>query len=239
MNIAVIFAGGTGQRMNSRTVPKQFLELHGKPILAWTIEKFQKHPSIDKIILVVLEDWIDYCIEMKDLYKFNKLVSIIPGGETGQLSIKKGLDCAKQFADLSESIVLLHDGVRPLINSDTIFAAIKCTLKNGSAITVAPLTETLVIKKDDFSVHDIVARDNCLLARAPQCFKLNEISAVAERAVLEDKKFIDSASMMKYYGYELCYVQGPIENIKITTPMDHYLFRAIVEAQENSQILGL
>ena len=73
MNIAVIFAGGTGQRMNSRTVPKQFLELHGKPILAWTIEKFQKHPSIDKIILVVLEDWIDYCIEMKDLYKFNKL----------------------------------------------------------------------------------------------------------------------------------------------------------------------
>ena len=189
--------------------------------------------------LVVLEDWIDYCIEMKDLYKFNKLVSIIPGGETGLLSIKKGLDCAKQFADLSESIVLLHDGVRPLINSDTIFAAIKCTLKNGSAITVAPLTETLVIKKDDFSVHDIVARDNCLLARAPQCFKLNEISAVAERAVLEDKKFIDSASMMKYYGYELCYVQGPIENIKITTPMDYYLFRAIVEAKENSQILGL
>jgi 2-C-methyl-D-erythritol 4-phosphate cytidylyltransferase len=239
MNIAIIFAGGTGQRMNSKTIPKQFLELHGKPILAYTIENFQKHPEIDKIILVVLENWIDYCQEMKVFYKFNKLVEIIPGGATGQLSIKNGLECAKKYSDSSETIVLLHDGVRPLINYETISAVIDCTKKNGSAITVAPLTETLAIKKDADMVCDIVSRDKCLLARAPQSFKLNDILSVHEKAMREKQSFIDSASMMRYYGHELFYVSGPVENIKITTPMDFYLFRALLEAKENSQILGL
>ena len=238
MNIAIIFAGGTGQRMNTKTVPKQFLELHGKPILAYTIEKFQKHSLIDKIVLVVLDNWISYCRDMKELYKFSKLVEIVPGGETGQLSIKNGLVAAKQLSESKDSIVLLHDGVRPLIDGDTITAAIECTQKNGSAITVAPLTETLAIKKDDVSVKEIVARDNCFLARAPQCFRLDEILSMHDKAMNDNQKFIDSASMMKYYGHELFYVHGPVENIKITTPMDYYLFRAIVEAKECSQILG-
>lgn len=239
MNIAVIFAGGTGQRMNSKTCPKQFLELHGKPILAYTIEKFQKHPEIDKIVLVSLKEWIDYCVDMSECYRFSKLAKIIPGGSTGQQSIKFGLECAKEISGGEETLVLLHDGVRPMIDFETISSVIECTQKNGSAVTVAPLTETLVTKGEQKKVCNVLPREQCLLARAPQCFKLHEILDNHKRAVEKNLNFVDSASMMKYFGYDLYYVEGPVENIKITTPMDFYLFRAIVEAKENSQIMGL
>lgn len=119
MNIAVIFAGGTGQRMNSKTRPKQFLELHEKPILVYTLEAFQKHEEIDGIILVTLKDWINYCLELKEKYHLTKLKSIIPGGKTATESAFNGLARANELFP-SDSIVLIHDGVRPLVDEETI-----------------------------------------------------------------------------------------------------------------------
>lgn len=238
MNIAVIFAGGTGQRMNTASKPKQFLELHGKPILIYTLEQFQNHPMIDGIVLVCLESWIPYCKDLLAKFHITKVCDIVPGGVNGQDSIFKGLDCTmKHFA--SDSVVLIHDGVRPLINEDIISRAIETVKEYGTAITVSPAIETIVLKKEG-EVGEILSRSNCEMAKAPQCFYLGDIYNAHLRSQEEGKTdFIDSASLMKHYGYKLTTVEGPSENIKITTPSDFYIFRAIIDARENLQILGL
>lgn len=239
MNIAVIFAGGTGQRMNTASKPKQFLELHGKPILIYTLEHFQNHPLINGSVVVCLESWIPYCKNLINKYHMNKVASVVPGGNSGQESIFNGLKAVRDLYP-EESIVLIHDGVRPLINAQIISDDISSVIENGSAITVSPAIETIVLKQRDGHVGDILDRSNCEMAKAPQCFYLKDIYNAHLKAIEEGKlDFIDSASIMKYYGHQLSTVVGPAENIKITTPSDFYIFRAIIDAKENMQILGL
>lgn len=239
MNIVIIFAGGTGKRMNTSGKPKQFLELHGKPILVYTIEQFQQHKLIDGIIVVMLESWIGYCEDIVERYHLTKVKSVVQGGKNGQESIFKGLQKAYEMYP-SDSIVLIHDGVRPLIDQKTISEDIACVKEHGSAITVAPAIETIALKSDSGAVGDIFDRSRCQMAKAPQCFRLEDIYGSHLKSQQEGiSNFIDSASLMKYYGCELYTVEGPSENIKITTPGDFYMFRAIVDARENSQIFGL
>ena len=225
--------------MNTRTRPKQFLELHGKPVLVYTLEQFQRHELIDGIILVMLENWIDYSKELIEHYHLNKVAAVVAGGCTGQMSIYQGLTEAEALFD-QDSVVLIHDGVRPLIDAETITRAIDGVRAFGSAITVSPAIETITIMGEEGMVGEIIERSKCQLAKAPQCFRLNEILK-AHRAAQEEGKtdYIDSASLMRSYGYPLHIVEGTPENIKITTPSDFYIFRAIVDARENSQILGL
>lgn len=238
MNIAVVFAGGTGQRMNTKTKPKQFLELHGKPILVYTLEEFQRHPEIDGIILVMLESWIDYCQSLVEQYHLTKVTDIVPGGSTGQQSIYNGVKRAVELY-AQDSIVLIHDGVRPLIDADTISRNIACVKQYGSAITVSPAIETTIIKDEAGLVGDIVERSRCQLAKAPQSFILKDLWDAHCHAVDDNRSdFIDSACLMQSYGYPLHTVEGSPENIKITTPSDFYVFRALEEARENSQIFG-
>ncbi|STY72096.1 Putative 2-C-methyl-D-erythritol 4-phosphate cytidylyltransferase 2 [Megamonas hypermegale] len=238
MNIAVIFAGGSGQRMNTRSKPKQFLDVHGKPVIVYTLEIFQEHKDIDGIILVCIESWIEYTKELTKKYNLTKVLDVIPGGKIGQESIFLGLKTVYEKYD-KNSIVLIHDGVRPLINNNVISDCLDCVDKNGNAVTIAPAIETIFRKNEDNTVGEIFKRSDCLLAKAPQCFYLKDIYNAHLKAQSENKyDFIDSASMMQYYGYKLYTVEGPIENIKITTPSDFYIFRAIMDARENLQILG-
>ena len=238
-NIALIFAGGTGQRMNSKTKPKQFLELHGKPIIVYTLEVFEECKMVDGIVLVMLEDWIPYTEGLITKHSINKVVKIVPGGKTGQESIFNGLKgCAEYVTD--SSIVLIHDGVRPLVDIETIERCICITEKRGSAITVSPAIETIALLQEDGTVGDILPRTRCQMAKAPQCFRFYDIFEVHKKAVKDNRlDFIDSASMMQHYGYKLSTVIGPSENIKITTPSDFYIFRAIIDEKENSQIFGM
>ncbi len=236
-NIAVIFAGGTGTRMNTRTTPKQFLELHGKPILVYTLEKFNEHPQIDGIVLVVLKDWTDRCLELVDRFRLDKVRAVVPGGDSAMASQRNGLLKAAGLYP-EDSVVLIHDGVRPLIDADTISRNIESVKERGSAITVAPAIETITIKTESGEIGDIIERSRVELARAPQSFLLSDILKAHERAEQEGLSFIDSASMMKHYGHRLFTVQGPAENIKITTPNDYYMFRALIDAKENSRIFG-
>ena len=236
MNIAMIFAGGTGQRMQTKTRPKQFLELHNKPIIIYTLEKFEQNEDIDSIIVVCHPEWIEYCKKLVDRFCIEKVTDIICGGETGQESRYLGLKKASELYD-RESVVLIHDGVRPLIDSETISSAIQCTKENGSAITVSKAVETITLGENNV-IREIIDRNNCLIAKAPQCFYLGEIYDAYDRAITEGLDFIDSASVMKYYGYTLHTVMGREDNIKITTPSDFYVFRAFLDAEENSQIFG-
>ncbi len=238
MNIAVIFAGGTGQRMNSKTKPKQFLMLHGRPIIIYTLERFEQHPDIDAIVVVCLEGWIDELKKYIAKFGLQKVASIVPGGDSGQASIRNGVyEASRLFPD--DSIAIIHDGVRPLIDQETITACIECTKKNGTAVTVVPATETIVRSKNGV-ITDIVDRHHCQLARAPQCFLLGQLRDAHARAVDDgnDGVYIDSASLMSHYGYNLHEVEGSPANIKITTPSDYYIMRAIMDEQEDSQFYG-
>lgn len=237
-NIAVIFAGGAGRRMHTKSRPKQFLEYQGKPIIIYTLELFDNHPLIDGIVVACVEGWIPFLEKMLKKFEITKVKKIVTGGASGQESIYKGLVAAKDISKGEDDIVLIHDGVRPLITEQTITDNIETVKKEGSCITCIPATETFVVTQSDGDI-EIPTRDKSLIARAPQSFFLEKILAVHEQARLEGRNdFIDSCSIMHYYGYKLGRVIGPIENIKITTPTDYFIFKAMVEVHENQQIFG-
>ena len=239
MNIGLIFAGGTGLRMNSKTIPKQFLKLHEKEIILYTIEHFENHPEIDAIVISCIAQWIPYLQNILQCRGIKKVKWIVEGGSTGQESIYHGLKKIQEEYP-NDSIVLIHDGVRPLINEKIISENIQSVKKYGTAITVAPSVETVITIKQDGNLDGISDRSACMMAKAPQSFYLEEIMDAHEKAIREGKNdFIDSASIMSHYGYQLKTVVGGYDNIKITTPSDFYIFRAIIEAKENSQIFGI
>lgn len=238
--ITIVFAGGVGQRMNTRALPKQFLEVHGKPVLIYTLEQFQKHPFVDAIIVVCLKEWIEYCQNLIDRFQILKVMDVIPGGKSGQESIWHGIQRAKESFP-EESVVLIHDGVRPLIGEETITKCIEMVRTKGNAITVSPAIETIFKRSSDTNqVGEIFRRSDCEMAKAPQCFILRDIYEAHCKANKENlADFIDSASLMQHYGMKLYTVEGSPENIKITTPSDFYIFRALLDAKENMQILGM
>lgn len=238
MNIGVIFAGGAGRRMHTKSRPKQFLEYQGKPIIIYTLELFDNHPQIDAISVVCVEDWMPFLEKMLKKFEINKVYKIVPGGETGQDSIYNGLVAASEISKSNDDIVLIHDGVRPLITEQTITDNIIKVKEEGSCITCIPATETFIVTQPDGGL-EIPTRANSLIARAPQSFYLKDILAAHEQARKEGRHdFIDSCSMMHHYGHKLGKVIGPIENIKITTPTDYFIFKAMVEVHENQQIFG-
>lgn len=239
MNIAAIFAGGSGVRMHTKSRPKQFLELNGKPIIIYTLELFDNHPQVDAIVVACIDSWIPFLKKMIRKFEITKVVEIVPGGETGQDSIYNALQAAERAADGKDATVMIHDGVRPLITEQTITDNINAVEEFGSCITCVPATETFVVSQADDSL-EIPSRANSLIARAPQSFHLSDIMTAHRRAISEGMHdFIDSCTMMSHYGYTLKTIIGPMENIKITTPTDFFIFRAMVEVHENQQIFGL
>ena len=236
-NVAIIFAGGTGIRMNTVSRPKQFLELRGKPIIIYTLELFDNHPDIDGIVVVCLEPWIPFLQKQIKKFEISKVVEVVPGGKTGQESIYNGLaSAARHYED--DSVALIHDGVRPLITEQTITDNIDAVRRCGNCITCVPATETFVVRQQDGSL-DIPSRNDSLIARAPKSFVLKDILAAHHSAQSDGiNDFIDSCTMMSHYGHEMHTIIGPMENIKITTPTDFFIFRAMVEVHENQQIFG-
>jgi len=239
MNTALIFAGGVGKRMNSGSIPKQFLEYEDKPIIIHTVEHFEKHPLIDNIVVVMIDSWIDKFREQLRQFGITKVTSVIPGGRTGQESIRLGLYEIERISGVpaDEVTVLIHDGVRPLINEQLITDNIDSVRRFGNAITVVPSIETVIEIDDDGDIFKVADRSIYRLARAPQSFILSDILE-AHRKSLEDGTdyIIDSAMLMRHYGAVLHTVEGPIENIKITTPMDYIVFKAMAEAKQKGEI---
>lgn len=237
MNIAIIFAGGTGKRMHSKDRPKQFLLVHGKPIIVHTIEVFQYHEEIDGIVVACLKDWIPYMEEMKYRYRLDKIAKIVPGGVTGQMSIYNGVKAAAEFYGTEGNIVLIHDGVRPLIDGHIIHENIAGVKEYGSAITCAPAQETFVIADEHGDIAKVEERRYSRLAKAPESFWLKELLEVEEQAIQDGyTEMIDSCTLMRAYGRKMHIVDCSYENIKVTTPNDFYTFRALYDAKENQQL---
>lgn len=246
MNIGVIFAGGVGTRMHSKELPKQFLEIHNEPIIIRTIRYFEENKNIDAVVVACVAEWIDYLNDLIAKYHLDKVKKVVPGGETGQLSIYNGLKAAKEVEmetanddpGREPTIVLIHDGVRPMINSELLDRNIESVRGFGSCITAGVVTETIVQIDDEHTMVMVPDRAHSRVAKAPQSFRLDDILDTHEKALDEGiTNFIDSCTMMQHYGYKLHMIDGPYENIKITTPEDFYTMRAILQVKEDRQLL--
>ncbi|MFR3530186.1 MAG: 2-C-methyl-D-erythritol 4-phosphate cytidylyltransferase [Lachnospiraceae bacterium] len=240
MNIAIIFAGGSGKRMGAG-MPKQFLEINGKPIIIHTLDNFQNSALIDKIYISCKKEYIERLKQMLDYYRITKAAGVVEGGETGQDSIYHGLKCALS-ENPEDSIVLIHDGVRPLISEEVIAENIESVKTYGSAITCTPFYETPVISVSGQVVEDMPVRKYMYTAQAPQSFRLGEIVKAHEEVRKVNPGYQDIADSCYLYrslGKEVHIIEGNRGNIKVTTPEDFYLLRALLQYRENEQILGL
>jgi 2-C-methyl-D-erythritol 4-phosphate cytidylyltransferase len=234
MNIAVIFAGGSGQRMQISDIPKQFIEVYGKPIIIYTLEIFDKHPEIDAIVISCISGWEGHLNDLVKQYGLKKVKRIVKGGDTGQMSIFNGLQAAKEVCKDKKSIVLIHDGVRPFINSDVVSNNIQSVKEHRSAITSSAVKETMLVVGENGKITEVLDRSRVMVAKAPQSFWLNDIYEGHLKAQRDGiYGFIDSCTLMEHYGYPLFLIDGPYENIKITTPEDLFSMRAIIDSKNH------
>lgn len=240
MVFTLIVAGGIGIRMHSNDIPKQFLLICGKPIIIYTLEKFDKSPKVDSIVIACLPDYID---KLWDLIKENhikKVVSIVPGGKTRQDSINNGLtEIGKLTKDPEKDLVMINDAVRPLVSEELIEANIQIAKRYGTCLTVAPLVETVMIVKNDV-VQEVEYRPDCKLGRAPQTYKFSLVKSVFDRVEAEGRHdFIDPESMFLHYDIHPHVYVCDDPNFKITTHTDYVIFRSFLEAVEDEQFINI
>lgn len=240
MNIAMIFAGGSGVRMGAG-IPKQFLEINSKPVLVHTIQLFQYHEMIDKIYVSTLKEYIPYVEALVQEFGLNKVAAVIPGGETAQDSIYNCLIKAKS-ENPEDSVVLLHDGVRPYVGYDVISRNIEGVLKNGNAITCTSCYETILLSESGDTVDSVPYRKNTYAAQAPQSFRLCDIIDAHDKIRALPTRYenmVDACTICTTLGIPVHMVEGNRGNIKVTTPEDVYMFRALLQYKENEQAFGL
>ena len=242
-NIAIIFAGGTGERLKNGedTTPKQFLKIHNKPIIVYTLELFQQHPEIDKIYISIHPDYYEYMEQLVKLYMINKVAGIVNGGATGQDSIYNALKLA-QKENSGDSIVLIHDGVRPNITPEVISKNIECAKQNGNAITCTSCFETILISENGKNPKHVPYRKNTSAAQAPQSFHLSEVIEAHETIRKTNPNYtdiVDTCTLFKTLNKETFMVRGNRGNIKITTIEDLYILRALIRYHEDLEALGI
>lgn len=242
MNIAIIFAGGVGQRLNNgeNSTPKQFLKINDKPIIIRTLELFQTHKDIDKIYISIHPDYYEYMQELVKYYYITKTSGIVNGGKTGQESIYNALKLA-QKENPQDSIVLIHDGVRPNITEEVITKNIECTKKNGNAITCTSCFETILISENGINPEHVPYRKDTYAAQAPQTFHLGEVIEAHEITRKTNPNYTDIAdtcTLYKTLNKKTFMVKGNRGNIKITTIEDLYILRALIRYKEDLEAFG-
>ncbi|HTY23069.1 MAG TPA: 2-C-methyl-D-erythritol 4-phosphate cytidylyltransferase [Desulfomonilaceae bacterium] len=210
---ALITAGGLGKRMASHA-PKQYLELNGRPVLAWTIAAFETHPLIERIVVTVPPGDEEFCLEkVVRPFGFEKVKEIIAGGDDRQASVRHGLENLA-----GTEFVAVHDGVRPLVSSDTITRSIEAAEVHGAAVACVPVRET--VKKQIGPYLQTVSRSDLLFARTPQTFRTQLIIDAHRRALQDRFVGTDDAVLVERLGWRVVPVEDSDTNIKITTPAD-------------------
>ena len=181
-NIALIIAGGVGARMG-QDIPKQFINVHDKPVIIYTLEAFQKHPQIDAIEVVCLDGWHDVLRAYAKQFGISKLENIVSGGKNGQDSIRNGLyDIVERYKN-DDDVVLIHDAIRPMVSADVITDNIRVCRQYGNAITVVPCTAAMLKTYDALSTVEQVPRDNLKITQTPQAFFLKDFCDAHKEAL--------------------------------------------------------
>lgn len=229
--------------MRNSGLPKQFLNLMGKPIVVYTLEKFEQCDEIDKMVIVCHGSYIDHMKKLLNLYQIRKAERVIVGGSDRQSSLKRGLNTIIELGGQDTDVVVIHDGVRPLIHLTTIHENVRVAKQYGCAITVHPVTESVVITETEKAdMEGFKKRADTYSMTAPQTFQLGKIrDAYIKIKNMEQGEIplLDAAMVYARTGGNVHLVKEQGTNIKITTPEDFYILKAILEQEENKYIFGL
>ena len=231
----MILASGTGQRTR-QDIPKQFINVYDKPIIIYTLENFQRHPEVDKIVVVCLDGWQDILRAYSRQYNITKLTDIDNGGATVQESCRNGVFALKNFC-ADDDIVIVHDGIRPLVDEEVLSDVIATCRKFGNGVTSLPYNEQIFKKADEFSTHEYIVRETLRRVQTPQAYKFGKLLWAYEKAFAEEIGIYGSSytnTMMVDLGETLYFAGGSDRNIKITTVDDIELFKALLAAKKTS-----
>ena len=232
-NIGLIIAGGVGARMG-QDIPKQFLNVYDKPVVVYTMEAFQKHPDIDAIEVVCVDEWKGALRAYAKQFGIAKLESIVSGGKNGQDSIRNGLYDIVERHHGEDDIVLIHDAIRPMVSQEIITDNIRVCREYGNAITVVPCTAAMLKTYDSFSTTEQVPRDNLKITQTPQAFFVNDIVEAHKEALRKGiTNSVASCTMYIELGRKLYMSQGSEKNLKLTTTEDIEIFKALLTAKKD------
>lgn len=230
-NIALIIAGGIGSRMH-QDIPKQFLSVNDKPVIVYTMEAFQRHPDINAIYIVCLAGWQEILKAYIKQFQITKAVRIIEGGKNGQDSIRNGVyEIAKEFQD--DDLIMVHDAIRPMLSEDIISDNLVTCRKYGNAITVIPCMEAMLKSIDEHESKESILRNSLFRAQTPQTIRVKDAVRI-HKAALENgiTNSVATCTLLLELGEKVYFARGSELNIKITTPDDITIFKALLSMKK-------
>lgn len=236
-NIALIIAGGAGNRMH-QDIPKQFLTVNEKPVIVYTLEAFQEHPEIDAIAVVCIEGWDQVLRAYARQFNITKLEYVVPGGKNGQDSIRNGIMELEKHYD-PEDIVLIHDAIRPMVSAEIISDNIRVAREKGNAVTVIPCAEAMLQTDDGTVSVGSYPRDRLKRTQTPQAFHIGFICDLHRRALEAGiTNSVASCTLMIEMGEQVYFSSGSEKNIKLTTVEDIDIFKALLAAKRSEWLKG-
>ena len=233
MNIAIIIAGGLGQRMG-HDIPKQFINVFDKPIILYTLESFQNHPLIDAIEVVCISDWEEVLMAYAKRFGITKLKWVVAGGDSAQESIRNGVNNIKDKFD-GDSNVIIHDGIRPLVDEDVLNDVIDKCNTYGNGVSALPYNEQIFVIDDEISTTKYIPRETLRRVSTPQAYKLDKLVWAYDKAFREGIGIYGSSytnTMMVELGERLYFAKGSDKNIKLTTEDDLEIFKGYITAKK-------
>lgn len=231
-NIALIIAGGSGNRMH-QDIPKQFITVNERPVIIYTLEAFEKHPEIDMIAVVCIEGWENVLWAYSKQFNISKLKYVIKGGKNGQGSIRNGIFELEKYYK-KDDIVLIHDAIRPMVSGEIISDNIRVAKKYGNAVTVIPCAEAMLQTEDGIESVGSFPRDNLKRTQTPQAFLLGEICELHRDAIERGiTNSVASCTLMIEMGKKVYFSSGSEKNIKLTTVDDIDIFKALLVSKRS------
>lgn len=226
MTIAIIIAGGVGRRMG-QDIPKQFINVYDKPVLLYTLESFERHPQVDAIELVCVDGWQDTVWSYAKQYGITKLKWMVTGGATGQESIRNGVFNLEGKAK-EDDIIIVHDGIRPLVDSSVLSDVIAKCRQYGNAVTSMPYNEQIFVIDDEISTTRFIPRETLRRVATPQAYNFRLLDEKYHEAFEKGIGIYGSHytnTMMVELGVRLYFAAGSDKNIKLTTADDLEIFK--------------
>lgn len=235
MNVAIIIAGGVGCRMGHE-IPKQFIPVEGKPVLVHTLENFENHPMIDAIQVVCIDGWQEDVEAYAMEYHITKLQWIVTGGASAQESIRNGVEHLQGLVSDKDTIII-HDGIRPLVDIDVLTDVIETCEKYGNGVTSLPYNEQIFVVDDEISTTSYIPRETLRRVSTPQAYKYDKLAWAYDKAFKEQVGIYGSSyanTMMVELGERLYFAKGSDKNIKLTTPDDLEIFKGYLKGKREN-----
>lgn len=240
MNIAIIIAGGSGHRMGQK-IPKQFINVYDKPVLVYTLEGFQKHPQIDAIEVVCLDGWQEVVWAYARQFNITKLKWIVTGGDSGQESIRNGVYELESYCS-PKDIVIIHDGIRPLVDDSVLSDVIQKAIQFGNGVTSMPYNEQIFVidEDDERTTTRYIPRETLRRVATPQAYCFDKLDWAYHKAFSEGIGIHGSAytnTMMVELGVRLYFAAGSDKNIKLTTKDDLEMFKGYLKRDKDTWLI--